>query len=93
MADARYTRVPRITAERFGGEIFLLDEVAGRIHALNATAGAIWLLLEEPATADELLEDFASAFPGTSRNRLRRDLGEALAQMEKSGFIRKATAE
>ena len=51
------------------------------------------LLLEEPATQDELLDDFASAFPAMPRNRLRRDLAEALALMEKSGFIRKAGAE
>ena len=93
MDDIRYLRQAGITAEPFGGEIFLLDETAGRIHALNATAGAIWLLLEEPATQTELLEDFASAFPAMPRNRLRRDLTEALALMEKSGFIHRAAAE
>ena len=93
MDDNRYARQTGIAAEPLGGEIFLLDEAAGRIHALNATAGAIWLLLEEPATQDELLDDFASACPAMPRNRLRRDLAEALALMEKSGFIRKAGAE
>jgi Coenzyme PQQ synthesis protein D (PqqD) len=47
-------RVPWAVTETVAGETVLLDPVGDRYLRLNATGAALWDLLAEPRTAEEL---------------------------------------
>jgi PqqD family protein of HPr-rel-A system len=86
-----YGRVPGLITEVVDNEIFVLDPGKGRIHAMNASAAALWQLLEEPAALAELVEDFAAAFPAVSRTKLQRDIEQGLADIRDKGLLRRVS--
>lgn len=59
----RYSRNPDVVAGDVGGdEAVLLDVDAGKYFGLNPTASAVWNLLEEPHSLDELVTKLCERF-------------------------------
>lgn len=74
--------------ERWIGEVLYLADPEGRaIQRMDPLAAAIWEMLEEPATAEELEEALGEAFPGTAREQIAADLRGLLAGMAEAGLI------
>lgn len=57
------------------------------IFHLNALGAALWRLLDEPMTADELVALVGAAFPDTPREVLARDVAAFLERLRARGLI------
>ncbi len=79
---ATYGRNPAILHKEVDGEIFLIDDIQGKIHALDAMAGGIWRLLEQPTTVYEIVATFSAAFPDRKTKDLRRHISRFLDDMQ-----------
>lgn len=70
-----------------GDDLFLASSGPGQIFHLNQIAAAIWRLLEEPMTQDELVALFAEAFPDQPRDRIEQDIAGFVADLLRRGLI------
>ncbi|MGI9511698.1 MAG: PqqD family protein [Anderseniella sp.] len=77
-----YCRNPEILYREVDGEIFLIDDARGKIHALDAMAGGIWRLLEQPMTVYDIVATFSAAFPDRKSKDLRRPVVRFLDDMQ-----------
>jgi len=76
-----YQRVAHVVARDVDGEIFLIDDVRGRIHSLDAIGSAVWRLLEEPMSVYDMVEVFAQAFPDRKPKQLRKYVADLVADL------------
>jgi hypothetical protein len=70
-----YLRKPGITETTVDGERFLADAQGAAIHHLNPVASAVWHLLAEPMTSDQLVDLLHGAFPEVARDQIAQDVG------------------
>ena len=77
-----YGRNDRIIEREVEGDIFLIDDRRGRIHALDQMGGGIWRLLEQPQQLQDIVAVFMAAFPGRKPKELRRMVESFLNQLE-----------
>jgi hypothetical protein len=61
--------------------VFLADGQGAAIHHLNPIGTAIWSLLAEPMTADEITNLLMTAFPDLERNSIESDLQNLIAEL------------
>jgi hypothetical protein len=59
---------------------------AGAFH-LNPVAGAVWDLLAEPMTGDEIAAALAEVFPGVAPGRIAADVAGLLGGMRAAGLV------
>jgi Coenzyme PQQ synthesis protein D (PqqD) len=79
------------TVETWLGERLFLADAKGRaIHRIDPIGAAVWLVLAEPATPDEIAEVLAEAFPDAAPDRIADDLQRLLAQFCDAGLIEPA---
>jgi coenzyme PQQ synthesis protein D (PqqD) len=77
--NERFRRSGGIQARNVGGEIFLAAPKVKTIHHLDRMASATWHALAKPKSAEEIIELFQAAFPGTPRRKIAKDVGNILA--------------
>lgn len=77
-----YCRNPETLQREVDGEIFLIDDTLGEIHALDEMAGGIWRLLEQPMTVYDIVAMFSAAFPDRKSKDLRRHVTRFLDDMQ-----------
>lgn len=82
-----YRRNPWINEVEVDGERFLADSRCGTIHHLNPLASALWRLLQEWATREEIVELLRAAFPETSLETIESDVSALLDQFRLSGLV------
>ena len=63
------------------GSIFLVDQNGYGIHKLDAIGGAIWNLLAEPVTFEDVVEVLAITFPEISRERISADIEQLIRSL------------
>lgn len=83
--DVRYRRAPNLLSRRTAGAV-VLRTVDGRGATLRGTSIAVWDLLEEPSTAEEIAAELRSAFDDTA-GELVPDLTELLARLGADGVV------
>ena len=69
-----YLRQADISVVTVDGEGFLADVHGAAIHHLNPIGSAIWTLLAEPMTLDEMVKLLLVAFPEASRDQVESDV-------------------
>jgi len=69
-----YMRQADISVVKVDGEGFLADVQGAAIHHLNPVGSAIWTLLAEPMTLNEMVELLLVAFPEASRDQVESDV-------------------
>jgi Coenzyme PQQ synthesis protein D (PqqD) len=77
----RYRKNPVVGETRIENDVFLVEPGSDDVFYLDATGAALWRLLSEPQTQDEIEAVFAAAFPDVPRDRLERDLAALLADL------------
>ena len=84
--EQRLTRAPDVLAEELDGEFLLLR--AGSAHAvhLDPVASAMWRVLQQPVSEDELALALADGFE-VEVGRVTGDLGPALAMLRQHGLV------
>ncbi|WP_373504257.1 PqqD family protein [Aestuariivirga sp.] len=88
-ADLRlgWKRQENVTLRRMAGGLVLWHGEHGTAFHLNPTASAIWTLLAEVNSGEEIIAAFAEAFPDQPAERIRIDLGQLFAQMAEEDLI------
>jgi len=69
-----YLRQADISVVTVDGEGFLADVQGAAIHHLNPIGSAIWTLLAEPMTLDEMVKLLLVAFPEASGDQVESDV-------------------
>ncbi len=73
--------------ERWIGEVLYLADPEGRaIQRMDGLASAIWDLLEEPVSREDLEATLVNAFPNIPRDRLCEDLLVLLERLAEAGL-------
>lgn len=77
-----YSRNSAVYAAELDGEVCLFDPTTAAYLNLNSTGSAIWRLLEQPLTGDEIIEALLATYtvePEICRHESGRFLAQALA--------------
>lgn len=72
----QYRQALGIAEHQVDGEQFLADDSGRAIHHLNAVGSAVWRLLAQPMTLDQVADQLHAAFPDVTRDRIHADLTE-----------------
>ena len=82
-----YTRNPRVIEKSLDDEILLIDEVSDSIFNLNQMGTAVWNLLQEPRTSEEIVEVIVTAFPEVSSDKIAEDINQLLKRLADKGLL------
>ncbi|MBW2277709.1 MAG: PqqD family protein [Deltaproteobacteria bacterium] len=80
-ADLAYEELPE------ENELMLVDERAGQVQVLNATAGGLWLLCDGRRDLDDLTGILCGMFPKLSRDEVRGQVEEGIRFLEGKGLV------
>jgi len=86
-ANQALQQSPGVTIRDMGAQRFLSDQNGQAIHQLNETSAAIWQLLDEPTSLDELTEIFRQAFPDNDADAMCKDILKTLKKMSRAGLV------
>lgn len=76
---------PSVETAILGSEAVLYDERAGTVHHLNASACAIWMLLDG-RTLEEIVSTLSQT-TGVSSLDLRHDVERSIGQLRAAGLL------
>jgi hypothetical protein len=68
-------------------ELMLVDEQAGRVQVLNATAGGLWLLCDGRRDLDDLTGIISGMFPQLSEDEVRGHVEEGIRFLADEGLV------
>lgn len=77
----RYRRNPAVAETAIGDELFLVEPDSQEVFYLDPVTSALWRLLTEPRSADDIAALFGEAFPEIDPARIAADVAQALADM------------
>lgn len=86
----RWTRTEGVGLRRQEGMALLWRPAGNARFALNPTGVAVWTLLEEPLTGEEIAETLALAFEGVGPAAIAADVAALLGEMAAADLIRPA---
>lgn len=88
MADPpRFRRNPVIGSTVVDDETFLIEPESQEVFYLDAVSSALWRLLAEPRSADEMADLFAAAFPDRAEDAIARDIAAVTADLLARGLV------
>jgi hypothetical protein len=89
MIASRPRRRPDLTYEELPeeNELMIVDEQAGRVRVLNASAGGLWLLCDGRRDLDDLTGVLSGMFPRLSREEVRGRVEEGIRFLEGEGLV------
>lgn len=82
-------RAPDVVEETADGQSFLCGSNGQSIHHLNPVASAIWQLLSEPVTEENILDILKVAFPEVPIDQMNRDIINLIKSLEDKKLIRR----
>lgn len=81
-----FRRVPDVLFRRIGSEVVLARVDGEDLESLSETAGAVWSLLDEPRSVDELATALRASY-GSDRARIARDVEALLDELVGRGVV------
>ncbi|MEB2313879.1 MAG: PqqD family protein [Sorangiineae bacterium] len=91
MKQARWRRSGALAASAIEEELVLLDAATGEYFGLNRVAVALWELLAEPRTADELVVALCARYE-VSEEDCSRDVRALLESLREHGLAEERAA-
>jgi hypothetical protein len=82
-----YLRKPDISIVQIEGQAFLADAQGATIHHLNPIGTAIWSLLAEPMTLDEIAKLLITAFPDHGADSIDNDLRGLIDELSSRNLL------
>ena len=82
-----YAQRPHFTEIKTHDAHFMADEAGLAIHRLNPGSSAIWRLLAEPVSYDEIVEVICAAFPDIQQHQIAADTLLAMQQFVQARLI------
>ncbi len=92
-ADICYTRTPGIVQRELDGSLFLVDAQSETVFYLNELGSAIWQMVAEPVTEEDVIETVHQAFPDVSLQQVTEDVSGILRKMLSRSLIVSATTK
>ncbi|MBQ3059473.1 MAG: PqqD family peptide modification chaperone [Desulfovibrio sp.] len=86
-ARQRWQQRSGVRVLRHGRQLFLSAPAGSALHRLNPLGQAVWSLLESPLSMAEAAGLLAEAFPGTGRERIRKDTARLFQDLCLAGLI------
>ncbi|MCP5074252.1 MAG: PqqD family peptide modification chaperone [Rhodobacteraceae bacterium] len=86
-ADRQYKQADCVAEISFRKESILASSRGVRIHHLNATAKAVWSMLETPAKIADLVRVFRTAFPDEPAAKLTEELEKTVTEFARQGLL------
>lgn len=83
----RFCRSPGVVARSLDDEIFLVDTGNDSLFHLNQTGSAIWTLLENPASGEEVIDILCAAFPDVSSDSIEQDALKLMRSLIRRGLL------
>jgi hypothetical protein len=74
-------------AERIGDTLYLADSEGLAIHRMDALATVIWSVLEEPVTAQDIVDLLIEAFPEADAGKVAADVQSLLTTLHSARMI------
>jgi sensor domain CHASE-containing protein len=88
-----YTRTPNVVHRKMDDSIFLADQNVDSVFHLNQTGAAIWHLLEQPTTMEEIITTLNAAFPAISCDEIEKDVRKVFRQLSGKGLIQPQSSQ
>ena len=82
-----YSRTIQLMEAELHDELVALDPVAGRCFGFNEAAAAVWKLLDQPKSIEQLSAALAEDFD-VSADQCQADLHELMDQLTALGLVR-----
>jgi hypothetical protein len=83
----KYFRNPGVTETAVDAELFLVDPDTQEVFYLDEAGAALWRLIGEPLSFDEILGVFGAAFPDVAPDRIADDLKRSLDRLLGPGLV------
>lgn len=87
---AKYRRKPDIVETAVENDLFLVAPKIEGVFHLNAVGSALWKLLAEPRSHEEILRTLNLAFADIPAGQIERDVDVFLEHLEGAGLIENA---
>jgi hypothetical protein len=91
-AVTTYARKPEYATANLGDEVAVLDLESGAYLGFNATASAVWRLLDEPQTLDTLCAHLTDRFT-VNEAECRASVAALLSKLGNAGLIQTVNDE
>jgi hypothetical protein len=88
-----YAKNREIVERRIENAQLLVNPLTNSIFHLNQMGAAIWRLLEQPITVDEIVQTVLVAFPDSPENEINSDVKKVVRQFIKKDLILHAEVE
>lgn len=75
------------TAVMLGGRLYLADPDGCSIHGTDPLAEAIWTLMEDPVSAEDIVDLLAAVFADADRSRIEADVIALIGHLRANGLI------
>lgn len=83
MSDVLYKRNESLIVATMNEETVMMDVLSGKYYSLGVTGGAIWNILEEPTSLEEIIEKLLQEFnvdKGVCSIQVQQFLEDAIAK-------------
>ncbi|MDH5730318.1 MAG: PqqD family protein [Gammaproteobacteria bacterium] len=81
-----YIQNPNIDTQEVEGEFLVLDRKKDKIHQLNQTASAIWLMCDGNTSKQDMMRRYGEMFE-ISSEQAQNDVNDLIAQFIELGII------
>jgi len=83
----RFCRADGVTERQIDDEIFLVNAGNQSVFHLNALGSAIWKLLENPLSIEDVAEIVQQAFPDPPARKIERDTAKLIKRLKKNDLV------
>lgn len=82
-----FKRNPTVTEREMGGKVFLAEPEIDNIVQLDTIATAVWRLLAQPISIEEIVTTVHTAFPNTPLDEIEDDITILIEDLEDDELI------
>lgn len=86
--DSVVTAIPEQTSVELAEEVVVLDFRNGEYFGLNPVAAAVWSLIQEPRSLEEVRSALLDRFTGVSEEQCTEELMRLMGELLELGLIR-----
>ena len=90
--EQSFSRSTGVIERLIGADTFLWQLDSREFFRLNVVGGAVWALLDDPVTGQEIAETLSDAFPEMDHDVIATDVALLLGQMSARGLIESSCA-
>jgi hypothetical protein len=83
----QFAQAPHIEMAPMHGETILFNPESNKFCVLNQTAAFVWTKLENPSTADALVNELCRSFDSASAGEVEKDVTKVLEEMQRLNFV------